>query len=139
MPQRGAFAITNVAVAIGVSAILLATIVHSSGVLDSGRAARLIDDVQALRLAVETWTRAQGRTSYTGLSVAALNAANVLTTRTLSTSWGGTVELSARTNDSYWITMTNLPQSARDALARHYQTQALQTTWDGTRFWIAFQ
>lgn len=139
MPQRAGFAVINVAIAIGVSAILLAAVVHGSGALDSGRTARVIDDIQTLRSAVEMWAKAQGRTSYAGLSVAALNAANVLTTPTVITPWGGTVELSARTNDSYWITMTGLSPSARDAMARHYQTQALQTTWDGTRFWIAFQ
>jgi len=139
MPQRAGFALTNVAIAIGMSAILLAAVAHGRGALDSARTARMIDDIQTLRPAVETWVKAEGRTSYAGLSVAALNAANVLTKPSVTTPWGGTVELTACTNDSYWVTMTGLPQSARDALTRHYQTQALQTRWDGTRFWIAFQ
>src|SRR5258708_2675774 len=129
MPQRKGFAVTDVAIAIGVSAILLAAIVHGAGALDAGRTARVTDDIQALRSAVETWTKTQGRTSYAGLSLAALNGANVLTTPTAVNPWGGTIALSARTNDSYWITMTGLPQLARDALTRHYQTQALETTW----------
>lgn len=139
MPRRMGFAVTDVAIAIGVSAILLAAVVHGSGALDSGRTARVLDDIQTLRAAVATWVKAQGRTSYAGLSVAALNAANVLTTPTVTTPWGGTAELSARTNDSYWIVMTGLPQSARNALTRHYETQAVQTRWDGRQFWIAFQ
>lgn len=139
MPRRGGFAVINVAITIGVSAILLAAVVQGSGALDSGRTARVIDDIQTLRSAVETWAKAQGRTSYVGLSVAALNAANVLTAPTLTTPWGGTIELSARTNDSYWITMTGLSLSARDAMTRHYERQTLQTAWDGTRLWIAFQ
>jgi hypothetical protein len=139
MSQRMGFAVTEIAIAIGVSTILLTTVVHGSGVLGSGRTARVLNDIQTLRAAVGTWVKAQGRISYAGLSVAALSAANVLTTSTVTTPWGGSVELSARTNDSYWIAMTGLPQSARDALTRHYQTQALQTTWDGTRFWIAVQ
>lgn len=139
MRERMGFAVIDVAIAIGVSAILLAAVAHGSGALDSGRTARVLDDIQTLRAAVGTWVTAQGRTSYAGLSVAALSAANVLTTPTLTTPWGGTVEVSARTPDSYWITMTGLPQPARDALTRHYRTQALQTTWDGTRFSIAVQ
>lgn len=139
MRHRAGFAITNISIAIGVSAILLAAVVHGSGAVDSARTARLIDDVQTLRLAVETWVKAQGRTSYAGLNVAALNEANVLTASTVTTPWGGTVELSVRTNDSYWIVMTGLPESARNALSRHYQTHAVQTRWDGRQFWIAFQ
>ncbi len=139
MPRRGGFAVIDVAIAIGVSAILLAAVAHGTGALDAGRTARVIEDIQTLRSAVETWAKAQGRTSYAGLSVAALNVANVLTTPAVAHPWGGTIELSARTSDSYWITMTGLPQSARDALTRHYQTQALETTWDGTQFGIAFQ
>jgi hypothetical protein len=139
MPQRRGFAVINVAIAIGVSAILLTAVVHGSGALESARAARVIDDVQTLRLAVATWTKAQGRTSYAGLSIAALNAANVLTTPTVTTPWGGMVELGMRTNDSYWIAIAGLPSSSRTALARQYEAQALQTRWDGTRLWIAFQ
>lgn len=139
MPWRAGFAVVNVAIAIGAFAILLAAVAHGAGALDSARSARVIDDVQTVRSAVGTWAKARARTSYTGLTVAALNASNVLTKPTLTTPWGGTVSLSPRTSDSYWITLEGLPRPAREALARHYQTQALETRWNGRDFCIAFQ
>lgn len=139
MPLRGGFALVNIAVGAGIVAVMFAAVAHGSGAVDSARTARLIDDVQTLRSAVETWAKARGKTSYGGLSVGALNASNVLTKAMLTNPWGGTVELSLRTSDSYWITLGGLPRSARDAVDRHYQTQALATRWNGQEFCIAFQ
>src|SRR5260370_1157074 len=51
MPRRGGIAVIDVAVAIGVSAVLLPPVVQGMGALDAGRTARLVADIQTPRSA----------------------------------------------------------------------------------------
>jgi hypothetical protein len=137
--RQRALALADVAIAIGVSAILLAAAAHGSGVLESGRTSRVIDDIQQLRDATAVWAHTGNRTSYAGISIGALNAANVLPRSSLLTPWGGTLELVPRAADSYWVVIGGVPASARDSIVRQYQTQILAENWDGTTLWLAFQ
>lgn len=132
-------ALTDVAIAIAVSAILLSVIAYGTGAIDAGRSARLIDDVSHLRTAVATWVRTQGRASYDGLSVGTLVSANLLTSTTVRTPWGDPIVLTPRTSDSYWVVLPNLPLPVRDALVRHFQQHALEMSSDGQQLRLAFQ
>jgi hypothetical protein len=128
---RAGFALTDIAIAIGVMAVLLAAITAATGVIENGRVSTAERSIETLRSASINWL-SNGRSNYNGITFDALRTEALLPTgftETGSNPWGGDYTLTPAT-DRITISLTNVPQSAGDALGRKFASRAVSVNYD---------
>src|SRR6266850_7406829 len=89
--SRPGLALTDVAIAIGVLAVLLAAVTSALGAIENARVNAAERSVETLRAAAINWL-SNGRYNYVGISFNALRDENLLPpsfTETGSNPWGG--------------------------------------------------
>ncbi len=139
---RPGLALTDVAIAIGVLAVLLAAVTASLGAIENGRVNSAERSVETLKGAAINWL-SNGRYSYSGISFTALRTENLLPpnfTETGANPWGGdyTITSTGSGNNQVTITLTNLPDSGGGALARKFGPRARSASYASGVFTVTF-
>lgn len=139
---RPGLALTDVAIAIGVLAVLLAAITSSLGAIENGRVNSAERSVETLRGAAINWL-SNGRYSYGGISFSELRNENLLPpsfAEAGSNPWGGdyTIQPSGSSNSQVTITLTSVPNSGGNALARKFAPRARSASYVNGVFSVTF-
>jgi hypothetical protein len=137
--RRPALALTDVAIAIGVLAVLLAAISSALGAIENGRISTAERSIETLQAAAVNWL-SNGRTSYDGISFQALRDENLLPagfTEVASNPWGGNYLLEPA-GDQITVGLTNVPQNGGASLTRKLGPRARSVSYDaGGRIFTA--
>lgn len=141
MSRARGFALTDVAIAIAVVAILLLAISGALGVIENGRVSSAERSIETLRSAATNWL-SNGRTSFTGITFTDLRQENLLPagfSESGSNPWGGSYSISGNL-DQVTITLTNVPSGGGDALQRKFGPRARSAAYNsGTKtFTVTF-
>ena len=139
---RPGLALTDVAIAIGVLAVLLAAVTSALGAIENGRVNAAERSVEALKGAAINWL-SNGRYSYAGISFSELRTENLLPPNFAeagSNSWGGdyTIQASGSGNNQVTITLTNVPTGGGNALARKFGPRARAAAFSNGVFSVTF-
>ncbi len=140
--SRRGLALTDVAIAIGVLAVLLAAVTSALGAIENGRVNSAERSVETLKGTAINWL-SNGRYSYAGISFSELRTDNLLPpsfVETGSNSWGGnyTIQASGSGNNQVTITLTNVPDGGGNALARKFSPRARSTSYSSGIFSVTF-
>lgn len=139
---RAGLALTDVAIAIGVLAVLLAAITSALGAIENARVNTAERSVETLRGSAINWL-ANGRFSYTGLSFDTLRQEQLLPpsfSANLSNPWGGnyTIAASGPGDNQFTVTLDNVPDSGGQALTRKFLPRARTATYSNGVFSVSF-
>ncbi len=93
MRNKRGFSLVELAIGIAVIAILILAIIASAGMRETARIHSAANTIQTMRSAAENYL-ASGNLDYTGISISALQAANLLPTSLGSNPFGGTYNVS---------------------------------------------
>lgn len=140
--SRPGLALTDVAIAIGVLAVLLAAVTSSLGAIENGRVNSAERSVETFKGAAINWL-SNGRYSYAGVSFNELRAENLVPPNFVeagSNPWGGnyTIEASGAGNNQFTITLTNVPDGGGNALARKFSARARSASYSNGVFSVTF-
>ena len=140
--SRPGLALTDVAIAIGVLAVLLAAVTSALGAIENGRVNAAERSVETLNGAAINWL-SNGRYSYAGISFGALRTESLLPpgfTEAGSNPWGGnyTIQASGSGNNQVTITLTNVPDGGGNALARKFSPRARSASYSNGIFSVTF-
>jgi type II secretory pathway pseudopilin PulG len=139
---RPGLALTDVAIAIGVLAVLMAAVTSSLGAIENGRVNSAERSVETFRGAAINWL-SNGRYSYAGISFNELRAENLVPpsfVETGSNPWGGdyTIQASGSGNNQFTLTLTNVPDGGGSALARKFSARARAAAYGNGIFSVTF-
>lgn len=136
---RRAFALSDVAIAIAVVAILLLAVTQATGVLENGRISAAERSIDTLRASALNWL-SNGRSAYTGLTFDGLRQEGLLPagfSEVGGNPWGGDYGLSPNV-DQVTVILTNVPPQAGDTLVRKFLRRARTASYDpGTKVFQA--
>lgn len=140
--NRPGFALVDVAIAIGVLAVLLAAVTAALGAIENGRVNAAERSVETLKAAAINWL-SNGRSSYGGLSVAELRAEDLLPpgfSETGSNPWGGnyTIAPSGTGSREFTISVWNIPDAAGNVLVRKFTPRARSASFADGTFAVTF-
>ena len=140
--SRRGFALTDVAIAIGVLAVLLAAVTSALGAIENGRVNSAERSVETLKGSAINWL-SNGRYSYAGISFDGLRTDNLLPPSFVeagSNPWGGnfTIQASGSGNNQFTITLTNIPDGGGNALARKFSPRARSASYSNGTFSVTF-
>lgn len=139
---QAGLALTDVAIAIGVIAVLLAAITAAVGAIENARVNTAERSIDTLQGAATNWL-SNGRFSYTGISIAALRTDQLLPTsftEVATNPWGGDYQVAASGSGGreLTITLSNVPASAGQSLLRKFQQRARTASFTGEVFTATF-
>lgn len=140
--RRLGLALTDVAIAIGVLAVLLAAVTSALGAIENGRVNSAERSVETLKGAAINWL-SNGRYSYAGISFGALRTENLLPPNFIeagSNPWGGDygIQASGPGDNQFTITLTNVPDGGGNALARKFSPRARSASYSSGIFSVTF-
>jgi hypothetical protein len=139
---RLGLALTDVAIAIGVLAVLLAAITSALGAIENGRVSSAERSVETLRGAAINWV-SNGRFSYSGITFDAMRSEGLLPpnfAESAANPWGGnyTIAAAGTGNNQITITLTGLPDGGGQALARKFGPRARAASYGSGVFTVTF-
>lgn len=140
--SRLGLALTDVAIAIGVLAVLLAAVTSALGAIENGRVNSAERSIETLKGAAINWL-SNGRYSYAGVSFDAFRTDNLLPPNFVeagSNPWGGdyTIQASGSGNNQVTISLTNVPDGGGNALARKFAPRARTASYSNGVFSVTF-
>jgi hypothetical protein len=140
--NRPGFALTDVAIAIGVLAVLLAAVTSALGAIENGRVNAAERSVETLNGAAINWL-SNGRYSYAGISFNELRTDSLLPpsfAEVSSNPWGGnySIQASGSGNNQVTITLTNVPTGGGNALSRKFAPRARSASYSNGTFSVTF-
>lgn len=140
--SRPGLALTDVAIAIGVLAVLLAAVTSALGAIENGRVNAAERSVETFKGAAINWL-SNGRYSYGGISFTELRNDNLLPptfAEASSNPWGGdyTIQAAGSGNNQVTITLTNVPAGGGNALARKFGPRARSASFNNGVFSVTF-
>jgi prepilin-type N-terminal cleavage/methylation domain-containing protein len=142
MKRNKGFSLMELAIAVGLIAILVGVVAAGGGMMERCRVARETDAVDNLRLASQNYLTPPNLT-YSGISVAALKTAGLLPnsfSATASNGFGGdyTVAVSASDSTKVEIALANIPSTAATDLTNAFKAKADTTEYDAaSKLWKA--
>lgn len=141
---RAGLALTEIAIAIGVLAILIAAVSSGLGAIESGRRSNAERSIDSIQSAAVNWL-ANGRTTYSGLSFDALRTEQLLPggfSEGSGNPWGGSFSLTPTGTvlNQFVIALSDVPAEAGQALVRKFLARARGATYDepGRTFSVTF-
>ncbi|MBF0331011.1 MAG: type II secretion system protein [Candidatus Omnitrophica bacterium] len=142
LKRNKGFSLIELAISIGLIAVLLGVVAAGGGMMNKCRIQRESQAVDNLRLAAQNYLSGQNLT-YAGVTVAALKTGGYLPGNfdpVKSNSFGGgyTVAPNAADNTKIDIALASIPESAATALSDMLKSKAEVTSYDNTsRVWTA--
>lgn len=132
MKNKKGFSLVELAIGIAVVAILILAVVASAGMRETARIHSAANTVETLRSAAENFL-ASGHLDYTGISISALQSANLLPTSLGNNPFGGVYNVNPVSSDPthFQIDLTALNQVQANKLIAIFQNNASSTpTYD---------
>jgi prepilin-type N-terminal cleavage/methylation domain len=142
MKRNKGFSLMELAIAVGLIAILVGVVGAGGGMMGRCRVQRETEAVDNLRLASQNYLTPPNLT-YTGINVAALKTAGLLPNSFNPTGSNGfagdyTVAANAADNTKVDIALANVPSQAATDLSNVFKAKADTTTYDAaTKLWKA--
>jgi hypothetical protein len=130
-------ALTDVAIAIGVLAVLLAAVTSALGAIENGRVNAAERSVETLKGAAINWL-SNGRFSYGGISFTELRNDSLLPPSFAEAGGDYTIQAAGTGNNQVTITLTNVPAGGGNALARKFGPRARAATFNNGVFSVTF-
>lgn len=142
--DKKGFSLVELAIGLAVITILILAISASAGIRDNARVQAAANSIETLRSAAENYIVSTGEMDYSSLTVAALQANNLLSANfdaTKSNPWGGSFSVAPNAANSthFDIALGGLNQAAGDKLISYFKNHAYSTpTYDPKKTtWIA--
>jgi prepilin-type N-terminal cleavage/methylation domain-containing protein len=142
MKKNKGFSLMELAIAVGLIAILVGVVSSGGGMMGRCRVQRETEAVDSLRLASQNYLTPPNLT-YSGVSIPALKTAGLLPNNfdpAGSNGFGGdyTVAVNSADNTKVDIALANVPSSAATDLSHAFQAKADATAYDAaSRLWTA--
>jgi len=138
---RKGFTLVELTIVLAVIAVLTISIISSSGLRETARVHSAAESIRTLRSAIDGWV-ARGHTTFTGLSITALQGENLLPARfsaTASNPWGGDYAVVPNANPTRAdVSLTNVPAEADIALERIFNNSAQNIVYAGETWTVTF-
>ena len=133
--RRGGFTLLEIMIVLGIMALLLAVILPAMSARNTAKISSAAQTIRTLQQASSGWL-SQGHTTYTGISIAVLQTANLLPagfTAASDNPWGGSFAVAANTDSNKLnITVGSVPAAAGPSLINIFTPNAASTpTYDG--------
>ncbi len=142
MNRKKGFSLMELAIAVGLIAILIGVVAAGGGMMSRCRVQRETDAVESLRLASQNYLTPPNLT-YTGISVTALKTAGLLPNNfdpTGANGFGGdyTVSVNTADNTKVDIALANVPVNAGADLSNAFKAKSEATVYDAaSKSWKA--
>ena len=142
MKKNKGFSLMELAIAVGLIAILVGVVAAGGGMMGRCRVQRETEAVDSLRLASQNYLTPPNLT-YTGISITALKTAGLLPNSFNPAGSNGfagdyTVAVNATDNTKVDIALANVPSQAATDLSNIFKAKADTTTYDAaTKLWRA--